>query len=259
MGNLSFSSKLIALWSFEVFQFISSTESVCEKIEVFNQAFPAVKIFQFSKLLHRQNCFAIFFLASYSNFKKLRTLKFIFYTELAHKSLSKLFEQGIYKLFQFIFKNELVREKALRFSASFWALEFWNISIRFTYCNGLLKIWVFLQALQSMKHSKFFHRQHRKKFCILKQAKRASKKLKNIIFFSSLNRIFNRLNCFKQAIWYMKLWSNSINFIDWITLGKLWVFQAVYLTFEVVKLINTILRLNHFAKKLRFSNKLFQL
>ena len=60
-----------ALWSFEVNQFISSTESVCEKIEVFDQAISAVKIFSFSKWLHRRNWFSIFFHANYASFKKI--------------------------------------------------------------------------------------------------------------------------------------------------------------------------------------------
>ena len=155
----------------------------------------------------------------------------------------------------------MVRESFAFFQHVFWALEIWNISIRFTYCNGLLKVWAFSASTSKYETSKFFHRQHqfRKKFCILKQAKRASKKLKSFKFVSRLNRIFNSLNCFKQAVWYMKLWGNSIHFTDWVILGRIWVFQAIYLTFEVLKLINTILRLFHFAKNVLFSIKLFQL
>ena len=75
---------------------------------------------------------------------------------------------------------------------------------------------------------------------------RASIILKN----SRLNRIFNSLKFFKEANWYMKL---SIHFIDWISIRKNWVFQASCLSFEVLKLINSIHRLNRFAKRLRFS------
>ena len=48
------------LRSFEVNQFISSTESVCEEVEVFKKAFSAVKIFSFSKWLHRRNLVLLF-------------------------------------------------------------------------------------------------------------------------------------------------------------------------------------------------------
>ena len=81
---------------------------------------------------------------------------------------------------------------------------------------------------------------------ILKQDMRASKILKN----SRLNRIFNSLKFFKEANWYMKL---SIHFIDWISITKNWVFQASCLSFEVLKLINSIHRLKQFAKRIRFS------
>ena len=154
----------------------------------------------------------------------------------------------------------MVREKALRFFSKF--LSFGILK----YFNSFHILQRFIKSLSFFcKHFKvwnipnFFIDNIGKNFVFLNKLSELQKNWKISFFFSSLNRIFNRLNCFKQAIWYMKLWSNSINFIDWITLGKLWVFQAVYLTFEVVKLINTILRLNHFAKKLRFSNKLFQL
>ena len=46
---------------FEVNQFISSIESVCEEVEVFKKAFSAVKFFNFSKWLHRQHLFLLFF------------------------------------------------------------------------------------------------------------------------------------------------------------------------------------------------------
>ena len=53
------------LRSFEVNQFISSTESVCEEVEVFKKGFSAVKIFNFSKWLHRQHLVLLFFMLKF--------------------------------------------------------------------------------------------------------------------------------------------------------------------------------------------------
>ena len=112
-----------------------------------------------------------------------------------------------------------------------------------------------------MKNSKWFHsrNQFRKKFWFPKQGKRPSKNWKQIKFVYRLNQIFNSLNFLKQVIRDMKLRTKSIQFIDWISLGKFWLFQASYLSFEVLKLINSVHRLNRFAKRLGFSDTLFQM
>ena len=118
----------------------------------------------------------------------------------------------------------------------------------------------FLQALKAMIHSEWFYRRNQfPKNIIVSMLRELWKFMFKFKFIYGLIQILNSLNFFEQAFWYMKLWSNSVHFKDWITSKKIWVFQAIYLSFEVLKLINAIHRLNQVAKKLRFSNKLFQL
>ena len=72
------------------------------------------------------------------------------------------------------------------------------------------------------------------KVWILKQAKRASKFSKKNHVFSRLNRIFNSLIFLKQAIWYMKLWSNSYHFLDWMDQFKKNLSNSKFETFQMV-------------------------
>ena len=100
-----------------------------------------------------------------------------------------------------------------------------------------------------------------------------------------LIQFWSKLSVLKEAIWFEKLWTNSIIFMNWIGLqkkieffkqtilhlklltsfhrlnrfAKTWVFQAGYLSVKILKLINSIHGLSQFAKKLRFLNRLFQL
>ena len=126
------------VWNFQASYFSSEffklAGSVCETIEFFKPAIWALKL-KLINSFHRLNQFArrlmflnkhiqpwrfcifpscfiaeigsrFFFLASYSSFKKMRLFKFTYILNWLTKilrSLSKLFEQGIYKLFQFIF------------------------------------------------------------------------------------------------------------------------------------------------------------
>ena len=111
-----------------------------------------------------------------------------------------------------------------------------------------------------MIHSEWFYRRNQfPKNIIVNMLRELWKFMFKFKFIYGLIQILNSLNFFEQAFWYMKIWSISIHFIDWSSLRANWVFQASYLSFGVLKLINSFQRLNQFAKRLRFLNKLFQL
>ena len=128
--HLSFSSKLFKLWKFEVDQFISSIESVWEKVEIFRQTISAVKVFIFSKLLHRRNWFPRLFSCKVLKPKKVEKIYFFMYLS------------GHIKLYFF--------RKTTR------ALKLWTIWIHFLDWNGSPNN-QFLSKLIDLWNFKVFH------------------------------------------------------------------------------------------------------
>ena len=215
------------LWSYsEVNQIIWSTEPVCEKFQDFKQAILAVKIFTFSKLLHRRNWFpSLFFHASCLSFNKLRkiSLREVWVIQASCLSFEVLESiSSFHRLFHFIefFKQAIWALKFCSGSILFmvwigfgkieffkqatWALKFWNWSIFFMVWIGFGKIEFFKQASWALKFWNW-----------------------SILFI--VESVFWNFEFIKQAIWVLKFWSWSIHVIVWIGLWKFEFFkQAIW-------------------------------
>ena len=92
---------------------------------------------------------------------------------------------------------------------------------------------------------------------ITKTSYASFKMLKQLKIIYRLNKILNTLKFFEQAIWDMKLWRISIQFIEWISLQKFWnVKQAFWALKFWIKWIHSIdwisLRKSFFFNLLNF-------
>ena len=89
-------------------------------------------------------------------------------------------------------------------------------------------------------------------FCKLFERWIVPKRFKDKISLRKI-KFWNKL-CELREIWY-----NSQVFIDWLKSQTVWFFWASYLIYEVLKYINSLKRLDQFAKNLSFSSKLIEL
>ena len=135
---------------------------------------------------------------------------------------------------------------------AFWALEIWNISFRFIYCNGSLEHWVFckLYELWNIPNG-YINKINLRKVKFLNKLSELQESWTNSIFFidwfessafwifvSKLFDIFQfkseagpvceKSEFFKKTIWALEFWSWPIHVIVWIGLWKLEFFKQAY-------------------------------
>ena len=88
--------------------------------------------------------------------------------------------------------------------------------------------------------------------------------LTNLTFFCKLFERYDKISLRKIKFWkklceLREIWYNSQVFIDWLKSQTVWFFWASDLIYEVLKYINSLKRLDQFAKNLSFSSKLIEL